>query len=130
MPKEDDSTPIELRKQLLITQGAMYRSGVASAKEKIVHGLRAESLARSAIKQVGLAALSAWRTRSGIAATGMPALLPIVAGGLAKAWRERNWKPLLRGVLVAGALAGAAAAVVGYRNRKNATAEDEIEDDF
>lgn len=130
MAKEDDSTPIELRKQLLITQGAMYRSGIASSKEKVVNGLRADSLARSALKQVGLAALSAWRTRSGMTATGIPTVLPILAGGLLKAWRERNWKPVLRGVLVAGALAGTAAAVVGFRNRRNAADEEETEDDF
>ncbi len=127
----DRDSPIELRKQLLITQGAMYRSGVASSKEKVVHGLRADSLVRSALKQVGLAALMAWRTRSSVAAaTGMPAILPIVAGGIARAWRERNWKPILRGLLVAGAMAGATAAFVGYNRRKQATEEAEKDDDF
>lgn len=125
-----DDTPIELRKQLLITQGAMYRSGIATSKEKVVNGLRADSLARSALKQVGLAALSAWRTRSGLTATGMPTILPILAGGVMKAWRERNWKPVLRGVLVAGAMAGVAAAFVGYNKRRQAADEDETEDDF
>ena len=126
----DDDTPIELRKQLLITQGAMYRSGIASSKEKVMHGLRADSLARSALKQIGLAALSAWRTRSGVAATSVPAILPIVANSVAKAWRERNWKPVVRGLLVAGAVAGVAAAVVGYNKRKQAAEEGETEDDF
>jgi hypothetical protein len=127
---QDNDTPIELRKQLLITQGAMYRSGIATSKEKVVNGLRADSLARSALKQVGLAALSAWRTRSGFTATSMPAILPILAGGVAKAWRERNWKPVLRGVLVAGVMAGAAAAFVGYNKRKQADDEGDTEDDF
>jgi hypothetical protein len=125
-----DDTPIELRKQLLITQGAMYRSGIATSKEKVVNGLRADSLARSALKQVGLAALSAWRTRSGLTATGMPAILPILARGVMKAWRERNWKPVLRGVLVAGAMAGVAAAFIGYSKRRQAVDQDETEDDF
>ena len=127
----DSDTPIELRKQLLITQGAMYRSGIATSKEKVVQGLRADSLARSALKQVGLAALSAWRTRSGVAAaTSMPAILPIVFNGLIKAWRERNWKPVLRGMLIAGAMAGATAAFVSYSRRKQAAEEAETEDDF
>ncbi|HEX7640724.1 MAG TPA: hypothetical protein VF472_00800 [Burkholderiaceae bacterium] len=125
-----DDTPIELRKQLLITQGAMYRSGIVTSKEKVLHGLRADSLARSALKQVGLAALAAWRTRSGVAATSMPAVLPIIASGVAKAWRERNWKPVLRGVLIAGAMAGAAALFVGFSKRKQASEEEETEDDF
>ena len=127
---QDKDTPIELRKQLLITQGAMYRSGIAVSKEKVMHGLRADSLARSALKHIGLAALSAWRTRSGVAATSMPAILPVIAGGIAKAWRERNWKPVLRGVLLAGVMAGAAAAFVSYSKRKQATEEEETEDDF
>lgn len=126
-----DDTPIELRKQLLITQGAMYRSGIATSKEKVVNGLRADSLARGVLKQIGLAAFSAWRTRSSVAAaTSMPAILPIIAGGFAKAWRERNWKPVLRGMLVAGAMAGATAAFVSYSRRKQATEEEETEDDF
>ena len=123
-------TPIELRKQLLITQGAMYRSGIAASKEKVMHGLRADSLARGVLKQLGLAALSAWRTRSGVTATSLPAILPIVAGGVARAWRERNWKPVVRGVLIAGAVAGVAAAFLGYQRRKQAGQEDETEDDF
>jgi hypothetical protein len=113
-----DTTPIELRKQLLITQGAMYRSGIAASKEKVVQGLRADSLARTALKQVGLAALSAWRTRSGLAATGMPALLPVVLGGIAKAWREQSWKPIVRGVLIAGTVASAAALFLRYKSNK------------
>jgi hypothetical protein len=126
----DNDTPFELRKQLLITQGAMYRSGIAASKEKVVNGLRAESLARTAVKQLGLAALSAWRTRSGITAAGLPAILPVVAGGIAKAWRERNWKPVLRGVLVAGVMAGIGAAVLGYNKRRQAAEEADSEDDF
>ena len=125
-----DETPIELRKQLLITQGAMYRSGIATSKEKVVQGLRADSLAKSALKHIGLAALSAWRTRSGVAATSMPAILPVIAGGIARAWRERNWKPVLRGVLIAGAMAGAGAALLAYSKRKQSAQEDDTEDDF
>ncbi|HEY8025433.1 MAG TPA: hypothetical protein VIF60_12755 [Burkholderiaceae bacterium] len=113
----DDITPLELRKQLLITQGAMYRSGIAASKQKVVQSLHAESLARTALKQFGLAALSAWRTRSGIAATSMPALLPIVFGGLSKALREHRWKPLLRGILIAGTVASVAAAFFRYKSR-------------
>ncbi len=125
---DNDITPIELRKQLLITQGAMYRSGLSASKEKVVQGLRAESLARTALKQFGLAALAAWRTRSGIAATSMPALLPIVFGGISKAMREHRWKPLLRGVLIAGTVVSVAVMVLRYRG-KNAAATSADEDE-
>jgi len=114
---DHDISPIELRKQLLITQGAMYRSGISASKETVVQGLRAESLARTALKQFGLAALAAWRTRSGIAATSMPALLPFVLGGISKAVREHKWKPLLRGVLIAGTVASVAAMVLRYKGK-------------
>jgi hypothetical protein len=127
---DNDISPIELRKQLLITQGAMYRSGISASKEKVVQSLHAESLARTALKQFGLAALSAWRTRSGIAATSMPALLPIVFGGISKALREHKWKPLLRGVLIAGTVASVAAMVLRYKGKNTADAgTDESEVD-
>jgi hypothetical protein len=127
---DTNDTPIELRKQLLITQGAMYRSGLAVSKQKVVNGLHAESLARSMLKQFGLAALSVWRTRSGIAATGMPALLPVVLSGLSKAWRQQSWKPIVRGVLIAGTVASAVALFMRYKGKSVAQEEAEDEDDF
>ena len=125
-----NETPIELRKQLLITQGAMYRSGLAVSKQKVVNGLQADSLARTMLKQLGLAALSAWRTRSGITATGMPALLPVVLSGISKAWRQQSWKPIVRGVLIAGTVASVVALFVRYKAKSVARQEAEDEDDF
>ena len=109
MNHENDKpmTPLELRKQLLITQGAMYRSGIKSSKEKVVSGLRAESLARSAVKQIGLAAFAAWRGRSGLVGSGLSTALPLVLGGISSLWRQPKLKPVVRGTLIVGAVAAA-----------------------
>jgi hypothetical protein len=112
-------TPIELRKQLLITQGAMYRSGIKSSKEKVVSGLRAESLARSAIKQIGLAAFAAWRGRSGLAAGGLSTILPIVVGGVSRLWQQPKLKPVVRGTLIVGAVAAAYAFFAKRKKTQN-----------
>jgi hypothetical protein len=111
-------TPIELRKQLLITQGAMYRSGIKSSKEKILHGLRAESLARSAIKQIGLAAFAAWRGRSGLAGGSLSTILPLVVGGVSRLWHQPKLKPVVRGTLIVGAIAATYAFISRWKNKQ------------
>jgi hypothetical protein len=110
-------TQIELRKQLLITQGAMYRSGIKSSKEKVVSGLRAESLARSAIKQIGMAAFAAWRGRSGLAAGSLSTILPIVVGGVSRLWNQPKLKPVVRTTLIVGAIAAAYAFFARWKRK-------------
>jgi hypothetical protein len=117
-PGDDPRMSIEMRKQLLITQGAMYRSGIKSAKEKMVNGLHADTLARTALKQVGLAALSAWRNRVGLA-TGLPAIVPMVVGGVSKLWQQPKVKPVLRGVAIAGAVASIVALAAKWAIKKS-----------
>lgn len=120
MNNHDDNrpmTPIELRKQLLITQGAMYRSGILTSKAKVVSGLRAESLARSAIKQIGLAAFAVWRGRSALTAGGLSAALPLVVGGISKLWQQPKLKPVVRGAVIAG-IAASAIALLSKRSKK------------
>lgn len=116
-PSDDAGASIELRKQLLITQGAMYRSGIKSSKEKMVAGLHGDTLARSALKQVGMVALSAWRNRSGLA-TSLPAVVPVVLGGISKLWKQPKVKPVLRGVAIAGAVASAVVLLAKWSRKK------------
>jgi len=97
MNDQEAPLPIELRKQLLITQGAMYRSGIVSSKAAVVSGLRAESLAKSALKQIGLAAFALWRGRSAMSGGAVQAALPLVIGGVSKLWQQPKLKPMLRG---------------------------------
>ena len=110
-------TPIELRKQLLITQGAMYRSGILSSKAKVVSGLRAESLARSAIKQIGLAAFAVWRGKSALSTGGLSAVLPLVVGGISRLWQQPKLKPVVRGAVIAGVVASLI-AMLSKRKKK------------
>ncbi|HSY26388.1 MAG TPA: hypothetical protein VK832_02710 [Burkholderiaceae bacterium] len=124
MNNHDDDrpmTPIELRKELLITQGARYRSGILISKEKVVSGLRAETLARSVIKQIGLAAFAAWRDRSGLTGGGLPAILPLVIGGVSSLWRQPKLKPLIRGVVIAGTVASAYALFAKFKKTSEST---------
>jgi hypothetical protein len=120
-PNDDPGMSIELRKQLLITQGAMYRSGIKSSKEKMVAGLRGETLARSALKQVGMVALSAWRNRAGLAgfAGSLPAVVPLVVGGVSKLWGQPKVKPVVRGVAIAGVVASVVALAAKWALKKS-----------
>jgi|GEM_PF-2666405 len=121
-PSEDPGESLEMRKQLLITQGAMYRSGIKSSKEKVVAGLRGGTLARSALKQVGMVALSAWRNRTGLAAS-LPAAVPMVLGTVTKLWKQRQIKPVLRGVAIAGVAASAVVLLAKWARRKRQATE-------
>ncbi|MDR3481497.1 MAG: hypothetical protein P4L91_12395 [Burkholderiaceae bacterium] len=123
MNDQEAPLPIELRKQLLITQGAMYRSGIVSSKAAVVSGLRAESLAKSALKQIGLAAFALWRGRSAMSGGAVQAALPLVIGGVSKLWQQPKLKPMLRGALIAGAVASTIAVV--SRLRKKSKPADE-----
>ncbi len=117
MNDQEAPLPIELRKQLLITQGAMYRSGIVSSKAAVVSGLRAESLAKSALKQIGLAAFALWRGRSAMSGGAVQAALPLVIGGVSKLWQQPKLKPMLRGALIAGAVASTIAVVSRLRKK-------------
>jgi len=119
----------EERKQLLITQGAMFRSGIVSCREKLKSGLRAESLAHGVMRLIGLTAFTAWRERPGLAAS-LPALAPVLLGAASKLWRKPA-KPLVRGALVAGAIVTVAAVFfTRIKKRKQAAAEAVQEDEL
>ena len=108
--------PIELRKQLLITQGAMYRSGIVGSREKVIQGLGAESLAKSALKQVGLAVFSLWRGRSSMSMTNLPTLLPILMTGASGLLRPIIKTPILRRAVMLSVMASS--AVLFYKLKK------------
>ncbi len=118
--------PTELRKQFLITQGAMYRSGILVSKEKVVKGLRAESLASGVVKQLGIAAFAAWRGRSTAAMATLPAAVPVILGGISKLWKQPKLKPVIRGVAIAGAVAGAFALYTRWARKSRAVDEDDV----
>lgn len=110
--------PIEQQKQLLVTRGAMYRSGILASTEELSSGLRAESLVRSAIKQIGLAAFTAWRGGSSMA--NLPTLVALLATGISSLWRQPTGRPLVRGAMIAAAAASVVAIVVKRKKNKAA----------
>jgi hypothetical protein len=119
------ATPTEQRKQLLIAQGAMFRSGVVVSREAVKHSLRADTLAKNVLKQIGLAAFSNLRGPSGLLSN-LPTLAPLLFGGISSLWRKPKWKPLVRGAVVAGVVAAAVAIVVKKKKtRAEADAEEE-----
>jgi hypothetical protein len=120
------ATATELRKQLLITQGAMFRSGIVASKDAVRNDLGAESLAKGALKLIGLAAFDAWRSPSSGLASGISTLGPLLVGGISGLWRQPNWKPLVRSAMIAGVVA---AATILLKRKKGAAAEAEAEVD-
>lgn len=104
------------RKKQLIAQGRVYRAEVVVSTEEVSSGLRPDSLAAAALNQVALIALAALRKRSGAAGINLAALLPLAASGVsALSKKKAGFKPVLRGVLVAGAVA----AMVALLTKKN-----------
>ena len=112
---DNTETPAELRKKLLIAQGAIYRLRLGESKNAVRTNLQPEALAKSAVNSFVSAASA--RLGNGLSLktlgdanwqTVLPLLISVVSL-LAK--RKSLIKPLLLGG-VAFAIAGAAARLV------------------
>jgi hypothetical protein len=113
--------PVADRKKMLIAQGAVFRAQIMNAKEITHASLRPDSLARSALNHVGLAALAAIKGRSGpsgpsIAGIDVRSILPLLLSGISMLSKNSSLKPAMRGALAAGAV-GIAAAVVWQKKK-------------
>lgn len=116
----------EDRKRQLIAQGAVYRAEVLLARQATEDSLRPDSLARSALQQAAIIGVSLFRNRNalGAAGIGLPTLLPLLMkGASALAQRKPLLKTVLRGLAVAGAVAGVAAITL-RKKRSQEPAED------
>lgn len=115
----------EDRKKQLIAQGAVYRAEVLLAKDSAEASLRPDTLARSVLHQVAIAALAAIRGGGGLPGMNVQTLLPIVMGGIsALSKRKSLLKTVARGAAVAGAAAGVVALVSRKKKSKQGAAED------
>src|SRR3990167_3118223 len=97
------------RKEVLVAEGAVLRSGLSSAQQGVKTRLGAESLVRSTITQVAMAVFAAFKSRAGLASVGLPAILPLLVGGVSAFSRSALFKPVLRiglGLLAVGAVVG------------------------
>ncbi|MBV8665178.1 MAG: hypothetical protein JO269_01720 [Burkholderiaceae bacterium] len=111
----------ELRKQILITQGAMFRSGLVLSRATVKASLQGGSLGGKLVKHAGSAALSLLRARG----AGLSALAPLAVSGLSKLWKGPGKKNLWRGLLIAGGVAAAAAIVLMTKRKAGAEEGDE-----
>lgn len=105
------------RKQDLVAQGALLRSGLRNAQHVVKTRLGAESLVRSTITQVAMAVLATFKSRAGLTTVGLPAILPLLVGGVSALSRSALLKPVLRiglGLVAAGAIV----AMVAKRKKK------------
>jgi hypothetical protein len=116
------------RKKHLIAEGAIYRAEVMLSKQALQDSLQPESLARGALHQLALGALSMLARRGGLPGVKLQTLLPLAVtaiGALAK----RKW--LLKIVLRGAALAGVTAGVAVLVSRKKRAQEDgSMPDDY
>lgn len=95
------------RKQDLVAQGALLRSGLSSAQKVVKERLAAESLIRSTISQVAMAAFAVFKSRTGLTGAGLPTILPLLIGGVSALSRKALLKPVLRiglGLFAVGAI--------------------------
>jgi len=112
------------RKKQLIAQGAVHRAEVLHAKQMMRAGLRPDSLARGAFRQLaGVAlALVGKKTGIGLAGAGVQTLLPLLLSAGSALLRNKSLrKPLLRGVLIAG---GVVAVAVVFSKKKKTSPEN------
>jgi len=99
----------------------MFRSGILTSKEQVVSSLRVESMARNALKAIGMVAFTAWRGRSGLVA----AALPSVLNAASRLWKQPVLKPLVRVAMIAGVVAAAVAIGISRKKRKKKKAQTE-----
>lgn len=116
------------RKKQLIAQGAVYRAEVLHAKQVMRAGLRPDSLARGAFRQlVGVALAAAGKkTGIGLAGASVQPLLPLLFSAGSALLRNKSLRrPLLRGALIAGSVA--AVAMAFSKNRKTSPANPDAQ---
>ncbi len=122
------------RKKQLIAQGAVYRAEVILAKQAMQVSLQPDSLAKSALHQIALAAFSLLKNRGAAALPGvnLQTVVPLVMAGVSALSKRKDLvKPVLRGALVAGAVAGVVAFIAKKKKAAQAGAADNnAEPDF
>lgn len=101
------------RKKLLVAQGALHRAEIMMAKQSAQESFSPRAISRK-LPQFALFALAALRKRNGDGMPGMklPTLLPALTAGIAALAKGKPvFKPVIRGILIAGAVAGIATLI-------------------
>jgi hypothetical protein len=102
------------RKKLLVAQGALHRAEIVMAKQAAQECLRPGAIGRK-LPQFALFALTALRGHKATGMPGMnlPTLLPALTAGVAAFAKGKSvFKPIIRSIVVAGAVAGIASLIM------------------
>jgi hypothetical protein len=110
---------ISRRKEDLLAQGALLRSGLSSAQNVVRVRLRPESLVQSAISHVAMALYAAFKSRTSLAGVGLPTLLPLLIGGVSALSKKALLKPALR----VGLVLATVGAIIGMMAKRKKTAD-------
>lgn len=108
------------RKKQLIAQGVLYRAEILASRETLQESLQPESLARRILQRSMHVAIAAFNGgfagKSGQPGLPLQAFLPLLMRGASAVVKRKGLRPVLRGVVVATALAGIGA--FAFRGRK------------
>jgi hypothetical protein len=115
---QNDAISIEQRKKELIAQGVAFRARVIHAKNGVHAGLRPDTLSKDALHHIAMAVTAAFKNGSAarIAGANLSTVLPLVMTGISALSKRSLIKPVLRGVVVAGA--AAAVAMLVFKKKK------------
>ena len=111
------------RKQLLVQEAAAYRAGLTDATNEVKASIGAESIARSALSYLGMAAFGVIKSRTGLAGVGLQTVLPFLISGMSALSKKSLGKSALR----SGVLLGAVAALVCFLVKKKKAKPDKKE---
>lgn len=126
MQSEEHNGSLSLaeRKQLLVAQGAAYRTGITYGRTSVRTSLSAESLAKSAIAHIAMGAVGAFKGGSmlrGANLGNLQVLLPLAMSVIARLSKKTHLvKPVARGALVLGAVAAIARFVIRRKKANKA----------
>ncbi|MDB5761075.1 MAG: hypothetical protein JWQ21_70 [Herminiimonas sp.] len=107
------------RKEMLVTQGAIYRFRLGESRDVVQANLHADVLVGNTIDHVATAASAAFQNifrLKNFQAAHLQLLLPLLTQGVSLLSKKSLRKPVIRGALMLG-VAGAAAFFI-YRNRQ------------
>ena len=107
---------IARRKEFLLEQGVLYRSGLRLAQSEVKASLRPASLVQTAISSIALFGYAALKSRAQL--SGVRAVLPLLIGGISAISRKALIKPLVGGALILGAVGTIANMVVKRRKAR------------
>jgi hypothetical protein len=118
---QNDAISTEERKKELIAQGAAFRTQLIDAKNGVHAGLRPDTLSKGAMNHIAMAVIDAFKNGSAarIAGANLSTVLPLVVTGISALSKSSLLKPVMRGVVIAGAAAAVAMLVLKKKKARD-----------